>query len=122
MIVHVLAVDYDGTIAADGRLAPATARALTRVRESGRKLILVTGRLLPDLRRVCPEAETLFDAIVAENGAVAYVPSRRETRLLGDPPEPALVDALTRHGVTFDVGASILATDAALADRQHVVG
>ena len=34
MIVHVLAVDYDGTIAAHGRLDPATARALTRVRAS----------------------------------------------------------------------------------------
>jgi len=117
VIVHVLAVDFDGTIAADGRLAPATARALTRVRESGRKVMLVTGRLLPDLRRVCPEAETLFDAIVAENGAVVYTPARRETRLLGDAPEPALVDALTRQGVPFDVGASILATDAALAER-----
>jgi hypothetical protein len=117
VIVHVLAVDYDGTIAADGRVAPATARALARVRESGRRLILVTGRLLPDLKRVCPDAETLFDAIVAENGAVTYVPSRRETRLLGDAPEPALVDALTRQGVRFDAGASILATDAALAER-----
>jgi hydroxymethylpyrimidine pyrophosphatase-like HAD family hydrolase len=117
VIVHVLAVDFDGTIAADGQLAPTTARALRRVRESGRKLMLVTGRLLPDLRRVCPEAEVIFDAIVAENGAVVYTPSRRETRLLGDAPEPALVDALTRRGVPFDVGASILATDAAHAER-----
>jgi len=117
VIVHVLAVDFDGTIASDSRLAAPTARALRRVRESGRKLILVTGRLLPDLRRVCPEAEAIFDAIVAENGAVVYTPSRRETRLLGDAPEPALMDALTRRGVPFDVGASILATDAVSAER-----
>jgi hydroxymethylpyrimidine pyrophosphatase-like HAD family hydrolase len=117
VIIHALAVDFDGTIATDSRLAPETARALRRVRESGRKLILVTGRLLPDLRRVCPEAEAIFDAIVAENGALVYTPSRRDTRLLGDAPEPALVEALTRRGVPFDVGASILATDAAHAER-----
>ena len=117
MIVHVLAVDYDGTIAAHGRLAPETARALGRVRESGRKVVLVTGRLLPDLRRVCPDVEQMFDAIVAENGALLYVPARRETRLLGDAPEPTLVEALTRHGVPIDLGASILATDEAFAER-----
>jgi hydroxymethylpyrimidine pyrophosphatase-like HAD family hydrolase/energy-coupling factor transporter ATP-binding protein EcfA2 len=117
MIVHALAVDYDGTIATEGRLAPETARALARVRESGRKLLLVTGRLLPDLRRVCPDVETLFDAIVAENGAVVYTPTRRDTRLLGGPPEPALIEALTHQEVPFDVGASILATEAVLAER-----
>lgn len=117
MIVHVLAVDYDGTIAAHGRLEPATARALARVRESGRKLFLVTGRLLPDLRSVCPDADLIFDAIVAENGALVHFPGRRDTRLLGDAPEPSLVDALTRLGVRFDLGASILATDEAFAER-----
>jgi hydroxymethylpyrimidine pyrophosphatase-like HAD family hydrolase len=116
MIVHVLAVDYDGTIAGHGRLEPDTARALLRVRESGRKLMLVTGRMLGDLRRVCPDVDGIFDVIVAENGALVYFPGRRETRLLGDAPEPALVDALSRHGVPTDLGASILATDATFAE------
>lgn len=117
MIVHALAVDYDGTIAAHGRLEPGTARALARVRESGRKLILVTGRLLPDLRSVCPDADLIFDAIVAENGALVHVPARRDTRILGDAPEASLLGALTRLGVRFDLGASILATDEAFAER-----
>jgi hydroxymethylpyrimidine pyrophosphatase-like HAD family hydrolase/energy-coupling factor transporter ATP-binding protein EcfA2 len=117
VIVHVLAVDYDGTIAAHGRLEPATARALARVRESGRKLFLVTGRLLPDLRSVCPDVDLIFDAIVAENGALVHFPGRRDTRLLGDAPEPSLIDALIRLGVRFDLGASILATDEAFAER-----
>jgi hydroxymethylpyrimidine pyrophosphatase-like HAD family hydrolase len=116
MIVHVLAVDYDGTIAAHGRLDPATARALARVRESGRKLVLVTGRLLADLRRVCPDVDLIFDVIVAENGALVHFPGRRETRLLGDAPEPHLVDALTRHGVRFDLGASLVETDETFAE------
>ncbi|HEV8474508.1 MAG TPA: HAD hydrolase family protein [Methylomirabilota bacterium] len=110
MNVHVLACDYDGTIADQGRVAAETARALTRVRESGRKVLLVTGRMLPDLRTVCPEVDRLFDAIVAENGALLYLPASRETRTLGDPPESALVEELRRRGVPFDVGSSILAT------------
>src|SRR5262249_21878129 len=43
VIVHVLACDYDGTIADDGRVTRDTAAVLARVRESGRKLFLVTG-------------------------------------------------------------------------------
>jgi len=70
--VHVLACDYDGTIADGGRCSTEIARALTRVRESGRKVLLVTGRMLPDLRAVCPDVDHLFDAVVAENGALLY--------------------------------------------------
>jgi hypothetical protein len=110
MIVHALAVDYDGTIAEHGRVAPETAAALRRVRDSGRRLLLVTGRLLPDLRRVCPALDDLFDAVVAENGAVLYTPATREVRTLGDAPEPSLVEALRRRGVPFDLGSSLVAT------------
>jgi hydroxymethylpyrimidine pyrophosphatase-like HAD family hydrolase len=115
MIVHVLACDYDGTIADHGRLAPDTAGALRRVRESGRKVMLVTGRMLPDLRRVCQEVDTLFDAVVAENGAVLYFPDRREVQILGDAPEPRLVEALRRRDVPFDLGSVILATTESFA-------
>jgi len=116
MLIHALACDYDGTIARDGRVDEATALALSRVRDSGRKVFLVTGRMLPDLRRVCPDIDTMFDAIVVENGAVIYVPARRETRTLGDPPEPALLEALARAGVRVDAGASIVAGDAVDAE------
>jgi hydroxymethylpyrimidine pyrophosphatase-like HAD family hydrolase len=110
VIVHVLACDYDGTIADHGRVDVRTAQVLARVRESGRKLLLVTGRMLPDLRAVCPEVDSMFDAIVAENGGLLYFPSRREVRALGAPPEPALVDSLRRRGVEFEAGTSIVAT------------
>jgi hydroxymethylpyrimidine pyrophosphatase-like HAD family hydrolase/energy-coupling factor transporter ATP-binding protein EcfA2 len=114
--VHAFATDYDGTIAEANRLAPSTARALERVRETGRKLLLVTGRMLPDLRAVCPDVDRMFDAVVAENGALVYFPGRRELRTLGNAPEPALVDALHRRGVRVDLGDAILATDAAFAE------
>jgi len=114
--IHVFATDYDGTIAEANRVAEPTARALERVRASGRKLLLVTGRMLPDLQSVCPEVDRMFDAVVAENGAVVYFPARREVRTLGDAPEPALVEALRRRGVRLDVGSAIVATDAPFAE------
>jgi hypothetical protein len=49
----VLALDYDNTIATDGSVADSTARALRRIRESGRKLVLVTGRIISDLIVAC---------------------------------------------------------------------
>jgi hydroxymethylpyrimidine pyrophosphatase-like HAD family hydrolase len=116
MIVHVLACDFDGTIAERGRVSVATATALSRVRASGRKLILVTGRMLPDLRTVYPGVDARFDAVVAENGAVLYFTGRREVRVLGARPEPALVDALQRRRVPFELGSSIVATDAPFAE------
>jgi hypothetical protein len=112
MIVHVLACDYDGTIAHEGRLTPDTLAMLARVRESGRKLFLVTGRMLDDLKSVCPDVDRIFDLVVAENGGLLYIPERREVRRLGDEPELRLMEALRRRGVPFDIGAAILATTA----------
>ena len=118
MNVHVLACDYDGTIADGGRCSPDVVEALARVRESGRKVLLVTGRMLPDLRSVCPDVDRMFDAVVAENGALLYFPETREARALGGTPEPALVEELRRRGVPFDLGSSIIATTEAYADAS----
>jgi hydroxymethylpyrimidine pyrophosphatase-like HAD family hydrolase len=114
--VHVFATDYDGTIADHNYVSETTAKALQRVRGTGRKLVLVTGRMLPDLQNVCPDVDRMFDGIVAENGAVIYLPERRETRLVGDAPEPALMEALRARNVRFDVGSAIVATDAPFAE------
>ena len=48
----VLATDYDGTLAADGKVRAETVKAVKRLRESGRKTVLVTGRELDDLKTV----------------------------------------------------------------------
>ena len=88
MNVHVLACDYDGTIADGGQCDPEIRQVLARVRESGRKVLLVTGRMLPDLRSVCPEVDRIFDAIVAENGALLYFPETREARALASTRAP----------------------------------
>ncbi|WP_146136486.1 HAD-IIB family hydrolase [Aphanothece hegewaldii] len=45
-----VASDYDGTLATHGQVSEETLGSLKRLRESGRKLILVTGRELNELR------------------------------------------------------------------------
>jgi hydroxymethylpyrimidine pyrophosphatase-like HAD family hydrolase/energy-coupling factor transporter ATP-binding protein EcfA2 len=105
-----VAIDYDGTLAQDGLVDSSTAAALEQVVASGRKFILVTGRMLHELLPLFPQA-TLCARIVAENGAVLYRPATREQRLLAAPASPALIDTLKRKGVTpLDVGDSIIAT------------
>ena len=69
MIFRAVACDYDGTLASDDRMGPAAIAALGRAREAGLRLVLVTGRTFFELTRVCERLD-LFDAVVAENGAV----------------------------------------------------
>ncbi len=105
-----LGCDYDGTVAVDGRIAPATRTALQRLRGTGRHLVLVTGRQLEDLQTVCPHLE-LFTSVVAENGAVLYEPASRKPKLLAEPPPERFVAALReRHVQPLFVGRSIVAT------------
>jgi hydroxymethylpyrimidine pyrophosphatase-like HAD family hydrolase len=107
-----LASDYDNTLAVDGRVTDATRAALARLRASGRRAILVTGRRLSDLLRVCDCTEC-FDYVVAENGALVYDPRSRNTTLLADPPPEQFVAALRRRGVQpLEVGNVIVATHA----------
>ena len=110
MRYHVLATDYDGTIAKDGALDARTVDALRKLLGTGRKLVLVTGRELTDLQRVCPHLD-LFQLVVAENGALLYRPADKTQTVLADPPPPAFVAELERRGVApLTTGASIVAT------------
>jgi len=105
-----LASDFDGTLARDGVVDPATLAALERFRRSGRKLILVTGRVLEELKSVFPQLD-LFDRVVAENGAVLYSPGTREKRILAEPAPPVFFEALRRRGVKPpEAGDVILST------------
>jgi HAD superfamily hydrolase (TIGR01484 family) len=105
-----LACDYDGTLASHGAVDAATLEALERIRASGRKLILVTGRELADLLSVFPETP-LFDRIVAENGGVLYEPGTRELQSLAAPPPSEFVGELERRRITpLSVGRVIVAT------------
>lgn len=105
-----LATDYDGTIAHDGVVDEATIAALERLRGGARRLILVTGRELPDLRRAMPRLD-LFDLVIAENGALLYDPANHEERPLAEPPPPRFVERLRELGVEpLSVGRVIVAS------------
>jgi hydroxymethylpyrimidine pyrophosphatase-like HAD family hydrolase/energy-coupling factor transporter ATP-binding protein EcfA2 len=102
--------DYDGTLAHDGQVTASTLQALKRVKASGRKLVLATGRELPELLRVFPET-SLFDLAVVENGALLYNPATGEKRLLAEPPPLAFSEELRRRGISpLSVGECIVAT------------
>ena len=113
-----LATDYDGTIADQGFVDSQTIDALRRLRRSGRRAILVTGRTIASLRTVFPDL-TEFDSIVAENGATLYAPTTNsETMLAAAPPEAFLHLLRQRARTPFDIGRSIVATS---IDEKQIV-
>ena len=107
--IIALATDYDSTIATNSKVEASTIAALERLKASGRTLVLVTGRELPDLQAVFPQLE-IFDRVVAENGAVLYRPDTRETLPLGEEAPVELIRRLQKSGIPLSVGRSILAT------------
>ena len=105
-----LAMDYDGTLAEQGTVRAETVAAVERVRKSGRRTVLVTGRELEDLKTVFDRFD-LFDLVVAENGALLYRPQTREYKSLAEPPPPALAARLRERGATpLHTGRVIVAT------------
>jgi hypothetical protein len=105
-----LATDYDGTLAHDGVVDSDSLAALRRLKNSGRRLILVTGRELPDLQRVFPDLGCC-DLIVAENGALLYEPGTGRESVLAPAPPEAFVARLRERGVhPLSVGRSIVAS------------
>jgi hydroxymethylpyrimidine pyrophosphatase-like HAD family hydrolase len=106
---QVLATDYDGTLAHHGVVSPQTLEAVARLRAAGKKLVLVTGRELEELKQVFPEIG-LCDLVVAENGALLYWPGTGQMKLLGEPAPPAFVEKLKDRGVPVAVGRVIVAT------------
>lgn len=112
MRYFVVATDYDGTLAEQGVVPPETVQALERAKQTGRHLILVTGRELPDLQATFPE-HAIFERIVAENGAVLYDPNSKAETVLCEAPPRAFLDTLGRKQVTsFSQGRVIVATGA----------
>jgi hydroxymethylpyrimidine pyrophosphatase-like HAD family hydrolase len=105
-----LATDYDGTLAQHGDVEDSTINALKLLRETGRKLVLVTGRELADLAKVCSFID-LFDRVVAENGALLHNPADESSKVLAPEPPEEFVEALRARGVSpLSVGLGIVAT------------
>jgi hydroxymethylpyrimidine pyrophosphatase-like HAD family hydrolase len=111
MRYRALATDYDGTIAHDGAVDAATIAALGRLRAAGVRLILITGRELPDLRAIMPRLD-LFALVVAENGGLLHDPATGEETALAGPPPAGFVARLRQAGVApLSVGRVIVGTE-----------
>lgn len=110
MRYHALATDYDETLALHGQVPDEVVDALDELRRSGRRLILVTGRELPDLLAHFPRPD-LFDRIVAENGGLLYSPQTKHEKPLAPPPPEALATFLRERAVIpLHTGRVLLAT------------
>lgn len=112
MKLCAVALDY---IARDGRAHPLVLGAVKEAQTRGIVVILVTGRVLADVQRVLPEHQ-LFDAIVAENGAVLAFP-KTPMRRLTHPPSQVLLDELCAREVAVGFGECIIEADAAAAPK-----
>jgi hydroxymethylpyrimidine pyrophosphatase-like HAD family hydrolase len=115
MRFSVLALDYDGTIARDGQMDSDARSAIDEVRSRGIAVVVVTGRILSDLRKAAGDFD-FADAVVAENGAVLAFPDGN-SRLIGQPPPPIFLEELRRRGIDFTAGQCVVETDAAAAQQ-----
>lgn len=93
MRFSVLALDYDGTIAQDGLLDPEVRQAIHEARAHGVTVVLVTGRILDDLRQVMGDLRPV-DAVVAENGAVMGFPASGRSVVLTHPAAEGMLTEL----------------------------
>jgi hydroxymethylpyrimidine pyrophosphatase-like HAD family hydrolase len=110
MRYQILATDYDDTLAHNGVVDAPTIEALENLLATGRRLVLVTGRELPELQMTFPHLE-MFEWVVAENGALLWRPATQEEQVLVDPPPARFSEALRSKGCEpISVGRVIVAT------------
>src|SRR5687768_16014360 len=116
MKLFALALDYDGTIATNDQLDPRMREAIAQARTRNIAVILVTGRLLDELRRVAGDLH-FVDAVIAENGALLYFPESDHATHLAPPVPSVFVDELGRQGVPSRIGHSLIDADADVAPQ-----
>lgn len=105
---RALALDYDGTLTTGGPPVAEILEALRAARQEGFAVVLVSGRILEELRAVFPGVDSHFDLLVGENGAVLGAGGRIHP--LAAPVAPELDARLLAHGVPFRRGRVLLAT------------
>jgi hydroxymethylpyrimidine pyrophosphatase-like HAD family hydrolase len=116
MKLSVLALDYDGTFTRDDRPNKSVLAAVRDARNRKITVILVTGRILDDLRRVAGDLR-FVDAVVAENGAILHFPGTGHTTVLAPPVPPAFVARLEALAIPFRAGQCLVDADANAAHR-----
>jgi hypothetical protein len=70
---------------------------------------LVTGRVHEEVETLCADL-SMFDAVVAENGAVVCLPGEQRTIHLAKPPPEHLFRALLARSIPFHAGAVVVGT------------
>ena len=106
---RLIAFDYDGTLADDGGISPATRQALQEAKRAGFLLGLVTGRPHDELLGICPEIG-LFDLVVDENGSVLHFPGTGEVEALGPAPPERFAEELVRRAIRHSRGRVVVRT------------
>jgi hypothetical protein len=115
----VLALDFDGTIAQHDVPEPEVRMAISELRGRGIVVILVTGRIISDLRRVCGDLH-FVDAVVAENGAFIEFPGTGYSMSLAACPPAALLQELRTSRIVHTVGESVIEADS--GDAVRILG
>lgn len=118
MKLSVMALDYDGTLAIDGVMEPSVREAIAAARGNGVIVLIVTGRILDELRRVAGDLH-FADGVVAENGAIVHFPDSGHTRVLAPHVPAGFVEALHERGVAAGAGQCLVDADA--ADRGVIL-
>ena len=114
-----LATDYDGTDRPRrGRGRRHARRPARALRDSGRKLILVTGRELDDLVRRVPRTPTCSTGSWPRTGPLLYHPDTQRLPQIAPTAAATFVAELRRRGVPLSVGRSIVAT---VEPHEHAV-
>ena len=111
MKLSVIALDYDGTTAHHDTMGSLVREAIAAARARGITVLLVTGRILDELRRVAGDLQ-FVDGVVAENGAVLHFPESGHTTMLAPAVPGVFVDELRRRGVPHQAGACLVDADA----------
>jgi hydroxymethylpyrimidine pyrophosphatase-like HAD family hydrolase len=108
--VQAVGLDLDGTLTSGGSISDEAMGAVAALRKQGTAVLLVTGRILSELRHDFPDLAHSFDAVVAENGAV--LASEETIHDLAAPVDDSLVQALGATGeISVRRGRVILACD-----------
>ena len=105
----VAAVDFDGTLASGGDVAPEAVEAIDQARRDGLTVVLATGRIGAELHAEFPQIADHVDALVLENGAVIVVDG--QSHALAPPVDRGLDDALANRGVPYRRGQVLVAVD-----------
>ncbi len=116
MRLSVIALDYDGTLTRGDSLDPSVRDAIAAARTRGVVVLLVTGRILSELRRVIGDLH-FVDGVIAENGAVIHFPDSGRTSMLAPLVPDSFIAELRRRGIPFAAGQCLIDADANDAPR-----